>query len=370
MLSRPPGSVLPIPTHQQQQQQQQPPPPRQRQSSFKQDEQASTSSVEYEQQQPSSSKSKSRSVIPSKRAAQNRAAQKAFRQRREQYIKDLEIKAKEMEDWQAEMDKLRKENKELRERVIVLENQVSVLTGGDPTKMAELEKLESRPPHSIIESNQTIEQQTSLVEPISMLKRTSERSMSLPITKKADTTEPIPKRTSLHESRLEGEGEVIKENSGGDGPFAPVPLRAPHQTGFETPPPFLNEEAAKRRKIDEQPIIGQAPIQQQQQFNKVNMIQQPHIQYPNLWENNNNNSNTIVPNPQQTMPEFELDFDFDPFFEDEFGPTLANNNDFLPNANSNQVLDDLFAMLQTRQRPQIPMIPSEDNNDTIGRTGQ
>jgi hypothetical protein len=54
----------------------------------------------------------------------------------------------------------------------------------------------------------------------------------------------------------------------------------------------------------------------------------------------------------------DLDFDFDPFFEEDFGPTLGN--DFLPSANSGQVLDDLFAMLQTRQRPQIPMVPTDE----------
>lgn len=353
MLSRPPGSVLPIPPHQQQQQQQQPPPPRQRQSSFKQDEQASTSSVEYEQ--PSSQKSKSnRSVIPSKRAAQNRAAQKAFRQRREQYIKDLEIKAKEMDDWQAEMEKLRKENKQLRDRVIVLENQVNVLTGGDPSKMPELEK-----------------------QPVNMIKRAPERSMSLPITKNTDTIETIPKRSSLHESRLRQEVEQIPvPEQEQTKEFVPVPLRAPNQAGFDTP--YLHEET-KRRKIDEQ-MIGQAPTIQQP-FHKVNIIQQQQqqMQYPPFWENGNIPSD-MPPNSQQPMNEFELDFDFDPFFEDEFGPTLANNNDFLPNANSNQVLDDLFAMLQTRQRPQIPLIPSEETpttsaaaaaavTDTIGRIG-
>lgn len=350
-------------------------PTRQRQPSFKQDEQASTSSLEYEQSPsstPTSSKSKSsRSVIPSKRAAQNRAAQKAFRQRREQYIKDLEIKAKEMEDWQTEMDNLRKENKDLRDRVIVLENQVHVLTGGDPNKLSELEKLESQPIH--------------------MIKRGLERSMSLPITKNPETIETIPKRPS--ESRLRQE-EIIEDQSPKEssGPFVPVPLRAPnhHHQHHHPPPPFeTSYEESKKRKIEEhQTVIGQAPIPQpplpqQEQFTK-NMIQPPpppsqqpppshppQMQYAGFWENNNNNNNTAMPemppNPQ-AMNEFELDFDFDPFFEDEFGPTLANNNDFLPNANSNQVLDDLFAMLQTRQRPQIPMIPSEDNNNNNNNT--
>lgn len=51
-----------------------------------------------------------------KRAAQNRSAQKAFRQRREKYIKALEEKAKQY-------DSLLKENMELKNLVEVLKNQ-------------------------------------------------------------------------------------------------------------------------------------------------------------------------------------------------------------------------------------------------------
>ncbi|KAI7892242.1 uncharacterized protein EV154DRAFT_418857 [Mucor mucedo] len=192
-----------------------------------------------------------RAVIPSKRAAQNRAAQKAFRQRREQYIKDLEIKAKEMEDWQNELDRLRKENGDLRDRVSTLEHQVTVLTGGDPSKI---------PPEPIRKPPPTVDIVTNDPEP-----------------------EPAVDKTQQH--------------------------------------------------------------QQQQQ--------QQHPGVPSdYWGNNN-----------MQVGDFDLDFDFDPFFEDEFGPTLTSNNDFLPNANSGQVLDDLFAMLQTRQRPQIPIVPGDDNSD-------
>lgn len=65
-----------------------------------------------------------RVVIASKRAAQNRAAQKAFRQRKERYIKDLERKAKLMDKWKLEMDQLRHQNKELVENSIRLEKQI------------------------------------------------------------------------------------------------------------------------------------------------------------------------------------------------------------------------------------------------------
>lgn len=65
-----------------------------------------------------------RAVIPSKRAAQNRAAQRAFRQRKELYVKDLEKKAKMMDEWKAELDQLRHQNQELRENTMRLEKQI------------------------------------------------------------------------------------------------------------------------------------------------------------------------------------------------------------------------------------------------------
>lgn len=52
-----------------------------------------------------------------KRAAQNRSAQKAFRQRREKYIKDLETKAKHYDRLEQDLFNLRRENEELRMRL-------------------------------------------------------------------------------------------------------------------------------------------------------------------------------------------------------------------------------------------------------------
>ncbi|KAI8641439.1 hypothetical protein BD408DRAFT_444387 [Parasitella parasitica] len=72
-----------------------------------------------------------RAVIPSKRAAQNRAAQRAFRQRRERYVKELEKKAKLMDEWKAEIDQLRQQNKELRQCNMRLEKQMHQLNSLD-----------------------------------------------------------------------------------------------------------------------------------------------------------------------------------------------------------------------------------------------
>ncbi|AMD22535.1 HHL235Cp [Eremothecium sinecaudum] len=56
-----------------------------------------------------------------KRAAQNRNAQKAFRQRREKYIKDLETKAKHYDELTQELLELKRENDELKLRLTELE---------------------------------------------------------------------------------------------------------------------------------------------------------------------------------------------------------------------------------------------------------
>ncbi|CAR23149.1 bZIP transcription factor [Lachancea thermotolerans CBS 6340] len=61
-----------------------------------------------------------------KRAAQNRNAQKAFRQRRERYIKDLEVKAKEYDRMDAQTAALVQENESLKRYVLELEQRLGV----------------------------------------------------------------------------------------------------------------------------------------------------------------------------------------------------------------------------------------------------
>ncbi|KAI8974415.1 hypothetical protein BDB01DRAFT_806512 [Pilobolus umbonatus] len=82
-----------------------------------------------------------RSVIPSKRAAQNRAAQRAFRQRKDKYIKDLEIKSKMMDEWKLELDQLRQQNKELRQNTLQMEKRLQELEGKPRIKKNNKKKL-------------------------------------------------------------------------------------------------------------------------------------------------------------------------------------------------------------------------------------
>mmetsp|Transcript_6229 Transcript_6229/g.7700 ORF Transcript_6229/g.7700 Transcript_6229/m.7700 type:complete len:271 (-) Transcript_6229:226-1038(-) len=70
----------------------------------------------------------SRPVSGTKRAAQNRSAQKAFRQRKEKYIKDLEQQAAEVNTLKQTIEELRAENLQLRDYTLALQSRVIELS--------------------------------------------------------------------------------------------------------------------------------------------------------------------------------------------------------------------------------------------------
>ena len=59
-----------------------------------------------------------------KRAAQNRSAQRAFRERREKYVRDLEATALQVTELQKTVDQLRQENTELRGYTLALQTRL------------------------------------------------------------------------------------------------------------------------------------------------------------------------------------------------------------------------------------------------------
>ncbi|KAK3390406.1 hypothetical protein B0H63DRAFT_113910 [Podospora didyma] len=65
-----------------------------------------------------------RELSQSKRAAQNRAAQRAFRQRKEGYIKKLEIQVREYTEMESNYKAMQAENYELREYIIRLQSRL------------------------------------------------------------------------------------------------------------------------------------------------------------------------------------------------------------------------------------------------------
>jgi len=89
---------------------------------------ASPTTTDASKTQPNSQAAAGGRVLASsKRAAQNRAAQRAFRQRKERYIKSLEQKATEFDLSHSIIQDLRKENMYLRDYVVRLQNEVDSL---------------------------------------------------------------------------------------------------------------------------------------------------------------------------------------------------------------------------------------------------
>ncbi|KAH6895393.1 hypothetical protein B0T10DRAFT_455656 [Thelonectria olida] len=85
-----------------------------------------------------------RELSQSKRAAQNRAAQRAFRQRKEGYIKKLEQQVREYVDMETSFKNMQSENYALREYVIHLQSKLLDLHGEFPSPPPNVDL--SRPP--------------------------------------------------------------------------------------------------------------------------------------------------------------------------------------------------------------------------------
>ncbi|EPB92244.1 hypothetical protein HMPREF1544_00813 [Mucor circinelloides 1006PhL] len=228
-----------------------------------------------------------RAVIPSKRAAQNRAAQRAFRQRKERYVKDLEKKAKLMDEWKVEMDLLRQQNKELRECNMNLEKQI----------------------HQQQQSSTTANQ-TKLISPIHSPNLTAE-VIPAPVVVVMD--QPTVKSTRR---RIKQEPLAMQDKY--QNSFMPVNLRAPDQTSFIGSPTTSCSSSSS---------------------SSINGLEDMPVQAPTMYHSSQIPWTTPAPN------------DFDHQYD--------ANLDFM---SGEQALDDLFVILQTRQRPEISHNYVNNNN--------
>lgn len=82
---------------------------------------------------PDYNSKQSRPLSTSKRAQQNRQAQRAFRQRKEMYVKELEAKVQELKASKDTIDMLRQENIQLRDYILSLQSRLIEHPGGVPT---------------------------------------------------------------------------------------------------------------------------------------------------------------------------------------------------------------------------------------------
>lgn len=65
-----------------------------------------------------------KALIDTKRADQNRKAQRAFRQRKEQYVKELQERVAGVKDLEAEIASLKAENQSLRNYILSLQSKL------------------------------------------------------------------------------------------------------------------------------------------------------------------------------------------------------------------------------------------------------
>ena len=209
-----------------------------------------------------------RPVIPSKRAAQNRAAQRAFRQRKERYIKDLEKKAKLMDEWKLELDQLRSQNRELRENTMRLEKQIHQHYAGNNNNTTPLSPI-------------TSPAMSAEVVPAPVV-------ITVDSIKRHKPTKRKVKQESLSPQQIQTN-------------FLPVNLHAPEQVGYRSPTTSCSSSSSSITGLDDRQYKGQMS-----------------------W-----------PTSHHT--------DYDPY--------ESTDMNFM--SSGGQVLDDLCAVLQTRQRPEI-----------------
>ncbi|PNH43949.1 hypothetical protein VD0004_g3599 [Verticillium dahliae] len=88
-----------------------------------------------------------RELSQSKRAAQNRAAQRAFRQRKEGYIKKLEQQVRDFMDMESQYKQLQSESYALREYVIHLQSRMLDTQGEYPQAPPNVNLNQPPPPH-------------------------------------------------------------------------------------------------------------------------------------------------------------------------------------------------------------------------------
>ncbi|ORY93290.1 hypothetical protein BCR43DRAFT_496662 [Syncephalastrum racemosum] len=340
---------------------------------------------QQQQLQDQQAKQNSRVVIPSKRAAQNRAAQRAFRQRRDRYVKELEEKAKVMEQWQEEMDQLRGENQRLRGTIASLEQRIAELTGQTPvssggSSSSSSSSSSSNSSTSIHSSNNvdgSCNHKRKASHPLPQppqppqpSRSAAETTPSVPVT--SDT--PTPALTSPHQHPhasppSEPSPTSPRPSAALHSSLLPIPLRAPDQQAFPPappPPPPPQQDSSEVPSVSASSASAATsyppPSQPPQPSSAINHPVDPHIHQEEhrqaMQQQPQAHPQALAPEDQQVwaFDNFDFEFAFDSYFNDDdmATNTMPMYSNSAATNNSEQVLDDLFAVLQTRQRPQIP----------------
>ncbi|KAJ5773722.1 bZIP transcription factor bZIP-1 [Penicillium paradoxum] len=130
---------------------------------------------------PSDGGSKSygkRELSTSKRAAQNRAAQRAFRQRKETYIRKLEEEVKNIDPLKDQVKSLVSENYQLREYIINLQSRLLEAQGEVPELPANID-LKLQPPGSVPAPGPPTQHPSSVSDDMNSLNRIAAATLGM-----------------------------------------------------------------------------------------------------------------------------------------------------------------------------------------------
>ncbi|KAG8530054.1 uncharacterized protein KY384_005536 [Bacidia gigantensis] len=105
-----------------------------------------------------------RELSTSKRAAQNRAAQRAFRQRKESHIKDLETRIREYDNLNTSYKAIQNENYALREYIIALQGNLLQNKGSYPPPPPHINLHSGRAPLADSNVPRTVESRSGVQE--------------------------------------------------------------------------------------------------------------------------------------------------------------------------------------------------------------
>ncbi|KAI9305159.1 hypothetical protein BJ944DRAFT_277761 [Cunninghamella echinulata] len=221
---------------------------------------------------PEKSHSKRKSVIDTRRAEQNRAAQRAFRQRKELYVKELENKVRDMDILKDRVERLEKENERLKYRVWELESSQNTTTSTSSKSTyspyhEEMNYKNEHPSSTTTMNNIKTSSSTSLS---SSLSPTSPPPTSI-ISNTTTTTTTSPNSTSNH--------HILPPPSPSPSVFRPIPVAYWDKESIQN-------SNKRHRPMDDHTSSSTLPPQQQQ----------------HLYHDNNNNSNNKKKNENNDNP--------------------------------------------------------------------
>lgn len=142
----------------------------------------------------------------SKRKAQNRAAQRAFRERKESHVRILQDRVKELEDMNIDKNsKLLLENEKLKAMITRLQNENAALLGSTVSFDFPLSSTSDERPQKIIRQNNVVESPTAYFDSLSSGYSTSSKSRS-----NTPEFQSIPTTTTISSTRQLTIDDILK----------------------------------------------------------------------------------------------------------------------------------------------------------------